>query len=197
MALTVGGGAAQWHINGEPAGSPAAVTAEVLAAWPEDAHLFFGAAGRPGGGWRGSLEEIAVHPRALDANAVRALAIEAARTTAGREWPVPVAARARLVSATTPDLEKLDTYRRMLVDHVYEVVSSSSPLPKRVSVLHWAVLDGAPVPGFPREEGKEYDLFLDPYDRRPELGGELTDITSDDYALPMFLEAGPPALPNP
>jgi hypothetical protein len=80
---------------------------------------------------------------------------------------------------------------------VYEVVSSSTPLPKRVSVLHWAVLDGAPVPGFPREEGKEYELSLDPYDRRPELAGELTDITSDDYALPMFLEAGTPALPKP
>ena len=27
-----------------------------------------------------------------------------------------------------PDLEKLDTYRRMLVDHVYEIVASSAPL---------------------------------------------------------------------
>jgi hypothetical protein len=192
VALAVGGGAARWQVNGEPAGAPVPVAAEVLAAWPEDAHLFFGAGGGPAGGWRGSLEEISVHPQALDEGAIRALAVEAARATAGREWPAPVTARGRLVSATTPDLEKLDAYRRMLVDHVYDITSSSAPLPKRISVLHWAVLDGAAVPGLPREAGREYDLILDPYERRPELGSELTDITSDDYALPMFLDVATP-----
>ena len=196
VALSLGGGAARWHVNGEAAGEPVPVAAEAVAAWPEDAHVFFGAGGPTGGGWRGSLEEITVHSNPLDPAAVRALAIEAAQATAGREWPVPVTARARLVAATAPDLDKLDTYRRMLVDHVYEVVSSSSPLPKRISVLHWAVLDAAAVPGLPREEGREYDLVLDPYDRRPELDSELTDITSDDYALPMFLDAATPPAPK-
>lgn len=196
VALTVGAGQARWFINGEAIGNPVAVTAESIAAWPEDAHLYFGTGSPPAGGWRGQLEEIALHPRALDATTVRALAIDAARTTAGREWPEPIVARARLVSATTPDLEKLDTYRRMLVDHVYEVIQSSSPIPKRISVLHWAVLDGARVPGLPRAEGKEYDLVLDPYDRRPELGSELTDITSEDYALPLFLDTATPPAPD-
>jgi hypothetical protein len=196
VALTLGGGTAQWHVNGEPAGPPTPVPAEAVAGWPEDSHLYFGAKSAPSGGWRGNLEEIVIHPRLLDAAAVRLLAIEAAKSTAGREWPAPVTARGRLVSATTPDLEKLDTYRRMLVDHVYEITSSSSPLPTRLSVLHWAVLDGARVPGLPREEGREYDLTLDAYASRPELVSELTDITSDDYALPLFLDVATPAAPE-
>ncbi len=196
VALTIGAGRVQWYVNGEPASEPVAVPEDALATWPEDAHLFFGAATPPGGGWRGNLEEIVLHPAALDAPAIRAIAIEAARATAARAWPVPVTARARLVSATTPDLDKLDTYRRMLVDHVYEVVRSSGALPKRISVLHWAVLDGASVPGLPREVAREYDLTLDPYDSRPELGSELTDITSEDFALPLFLDAATPPAPE-
>lgn len=196
LAVTLGGGAARWYVNGEASGEPVPVPAAAPAAWPVDAHLFFGADGPTGGGWRGCLEEVTLHPHPLDPAAVRALAVEAARTTAGRDWPVPVTARARLVSATAPDLEKLDTYRRMLVDHVYEIVASSAPLPQRISVLHWAVLDAAPVPGLPREENREYDLVLDPYDRRPELESELTDITSDDYALPMFLDVATPPAPK-
>lgn len=195
VGLVVGQGGAQWHINGEPSGPATPMAADALAAWPERAQVIFGAGSPPGGGWRGSLEGIVIHASASDGAAMRALAIEAAAATVGRDWPVPVTAKARLISATTPDLDKLDTYRRMLVDHVYEVVSSSSPLPKRISVLHWAVLDGAAVPGFPRTEGAEYDLVLDPYERRPELDSELTDISSDDYALPMFLDVTPPASP--
>jgi hypothetical protein len=87
----------------------------------------------------------------------------------------------------------------MLVDHTYEVtaVLEGALEAKKIAVLHWGVLDRQLVPGVPQPVGSEVELTLEPHADHPELQGELTDLTSDEFGLPLFLDVTTPHTPGP
>jgi hypothetical protein len=187
-------------LNGTDAGDPLAVPATLLSQCPEGRLILGQPAPVPPaatGRTRASLERLTVHARPLAPTDVAARA--EADLAAARDRPtVPrVRVRARVLEATEPDLDSLDTYHRMLVDHTYEVTAVIDGVleAKKIAVLHWGVLDDRLVPGFPRAVGAEVELELEAHAAHPELQGELTDLTSEEFGLPLFLDVATPAVP--
>jgi len=197
-------------LNGQWSGPAIPLPDTVSAAWP-DGRLILGqrpppapAAPRPAApaapdsrshaAPAASIQRLTVHARALPLQEITYRA-EVDRVATANRHPAPrVRARARVLHATTPDLSSLDTYHRLLVDHTYEVLEilEGTLNAQKIAVLHWAVLDDRPVPGFPRPISLEVELTLERHADRPELQGELTDLESDEFGLPLFLDVTPP-----
>jgi hypothetical protein len=204
VALVWQGDALRLALNGAWVGEPIALPPKLAKEWP-DGRLVLGPAAASEDATptastarhKASIERLTVHGRSLapEELATRAEADLAAAN--GRSVPPRLRVRARVVEATDPDPSALDTYHRMLVDHTYEVraVLEGTLDAKRISVLHWAVLDDRAVPGYPRSLGSEFELDLEPHAAHPELQGELTDLTSEEFGLPLFLDVSTPASP--
>lgn len=192
-------------VNGRWAGEPLTVPAGLAAQWPAG-KLILGqppAAPRPPAGTpegtqpSAAIERLTVHAGALAPTELAARAEDDLAATRDRPAIPRLRVRARVLEATEPDPDSLDTYHRMLVDHTYEVtaVLDGAIEAKKIAVLHWGVLDDRLVPGFPRLVGGEVELTLEPQAAHPELQGELTDLTSDEFGLPLFLDVATPAVP--
>ena len=194
-------------LNGKWAGPPLVIPSAIATQWPEG-KLTVGqppnasiapntrpAPDRP----KASLERITIHDRPLDIADIRRRADQDLAESKGRTTPPRLRLRARVLETTQPDPEALDTYHRMLVDHTYEVtaVLEGALEAKKIAVLHWGVLDRQLVPGVPQPVGSEVELTLEPHADHPELQGELTDLTSDEFGLPLFLDVTTPHTPGP
>ena len=159
-----------------------------------NARLKFGQEGTVPAGWSGRLQNVALYTREFGDQEVA--------THEKVSFPKPllptstIKLRAKLTAATIPDLTQLASYQRMLVDHTYEVIEvvSGKLDAKQVNVLHWAVLDRAKVPGFPREVGKEYELTIEPADQHPEIASELQQTESDDFEAAVYFDIATPPL---
>ncbi|MGI8603873.1 MAG: hypothetical protein ACR2OZ_12870 [Verrucomicrobiales bacterium] len=113
---------------------------------------------------------------------------------AGRAEVTPLRIEARLVAATPPEPERLEVYKRMLVDHTYDVVRSvegQGPVSKRIVVLHWAILDEKLVTGLPRGAGDKVELLIEPASVHPEIESELTITGQSDFSLPLYYDVAP------
>ena len=199
VAVAWNGRRADWFVDGTltrssnvvPVGSFEVASGSTLA---------FGdpAAPAPPRSWR--LEKIALRDEPLEA-------IEVAQ-----EWHAlknvirdrrPIAAtrlKARVLAATTPEPDRLDVYKRMLVDHTYEVIEVTrgpAPSAKRINVLHWAILDEKLVPGIPRPVDEVVELVIDPLDAHPELESELTIMTEIDSNVPAYHDIAGRDVPDP
>lgn len=198
LALVADGQSLRLAVNGQWTGDPVALPNGWTSRWP-DGRLVVGPPSavripRPA---QAVIERITLHARTVPIEdiAVRA----AADLAAAKDRPSSrrLRVRARVVEATDPDISTLDSYHRLLVDHTYEVtrVLEGQLDAKRIAVLHWAVLDDRLVPGFPRQVGAEVELELEPHAAHPELEGELTDLSSEEFGLPLFLDVATPASP--
>ena len=142
--------------------------------------------------WR--AEKVIFGSEVREAAAVAAEAKAAVAGAAGRAPSTPSLIRARVANATQPDPERLDVYKRMLVDHTYEVlrtVAGPKVSAARIAVLHWAILDEESVPGIPRQPGAEVELLIEPAETHPEIESELTITGEADYSLPLFYDIEP------
>jgi hypothetical protein len=121
------------------------------------------------------------------------------RMSVARSMPLAAAPRvrllARVLSATVPDPRRLESYRRMLVDHTYDVVEVLEGRcdAKRIAVLHWGMLDRQPVRGIPRAAGQTTELHLESADDHPELSSELQSTESADASLPLYYDISTPS----
>ncbi|HEY2573763.1 MAG TPA: hypothetical protein VGH65_06830, partial [Verrucomicrobiaceae bacterium] len=118
-----------------------------------------------GGGWNGGIMDIAIYDRALGSEEV-AQDSAAVLREAGKFPPAPqrVKLRGRVVeSSSPPALEDIAPYSGSLVADVYDVekVLSGGFKDKRILVKHWGLLNKTPVPGFPREIGKSFELVVE------------------------------------
>lgn len=158
----------------------------------KNTRLKFGQEGTVPAGWSGRLQNVALYAREFNDAEV------AAQEKVSIPKPLlpasSIKVRAKLAAATTPDLTQLASYQRMLVDHTYDVIEviAGKLDAKQVNVLHWAVLDRTKVPGFPREEGKEYELTLEPADQHPEISSELQQSESDDFEATVYFDTSTP-----
>lgn len=198
VALSLHDGRWAFALNGQAVGGEKPADPKLLAEWPMG-RLVLGGRSAPDKGWRASIERLSVHTAKFSAGQWAAQAKQNQEAVKSRAWPGRIRVRARLLEATEPDLERLDTYHRMLADHTYEVTSvlEGSCQDKKLLVLHWVALDDRAVPGYPREIGKEYELALESYKDHPELEGELTDLASSEFGLPMYVDAATPPGPVP
>lgn len=146
-------------------------------------------------GWEGRMQNVAVYGRDCPVSEIQAMA--STSKTNSLEATPRIRLKARLLLATEPDMDMLASYQRMLVDHTYEVVQvlDGEYEPKKIVVLHWAVLDRLPVPGIPKEIGEEYELTLESAEAHPELESELQIIESDDLAAAIYVDITTPENP--
>ena len=159
------------------------------------ARLMFGQAKPVPVGWEARMQNVAVYRRACPAPEINAMA--AASKPNSVEATPQIRLKARLLQATEPDMAMLASYQRMLVDHIYEVVKvlDGKYEAKKIVVLHWAVLDGLPVPGIPKEIGEECELTVESAEAHPELESELQIIEAEDLAAAVYVDVATPQNP--
>ena len=82
--------------------------------------------------------------------------------------------RGKLVeSDPMPTWEAFQPYREGFTTLLYEVeeVLEGNYAGGQILVRHWAMMDQKPVPGWPREIGKSYELEVEEWAAHPELTG--------------------------
>lgn len=181
-----------WFIDGNLVRTSENAPAELNL--PQGTQIKIGSANAswPARSWR--AEKVILGSEAPGAVAVAADAKAAATAASGRAPLTPSHIIARVIKATQPDPERLDVYKRMLVDHTYEVlrtVRGPKVSATRFAVLHWAILDEESVPGIPRQPGAEVELLIEPAERHPEIESELTITGESDFSLPLFYDIEP------
>jgi hypothetical protein len=125
---------------------------------------------RFGEGWNGTLEAVAIFNRRIDAEEAKQRYDLIAPRLGGRQ-PAPVSVvDAKLVTYTPPiPLEEMDTYRRLVCEHVFEVTEAvSGDAPKageKIRVRSWSTLDMQILPEkWKDKEGETFRLTLEPAD---------------------------------
>ena len=162
----------------------------------EPGALLLGGEGDAESDWDGSLQRIAIYGRPMGPDEVETHAASAAAflktlPPAPERWMV----EATLVEATrVPDLEELDTYRRALVENVYEigkVVEGGVPggVEKRIVVLEWVIMDRQPLPSSSElRPGARRRLTLESAEAHPELESEFRGSDHGEFLLPVFYD---------
>jgi hypothetical protein len=162
----------------------------------EPGPLLLGSGGDTESDWEGSLRRVAIYGRAIGSDEAARLAASGASylksvPPAPSRWTV----EATLAEATRiPELDELDTYRRALVENVYEisrVVKGTVPagVKTRIVVLEWVIMDRQLLPSS-REmrPGIVRRLTLESAEAHPELESEYRSSDHGAFHLPVFFE---------
>jgi hypothetical protein len=191
IGLSFTGKELQYFINGSQHSTHQA--AELDYSQFANASLTFGEAAAS---YRACLSQVGLYGKALSAAEMAEVSAKAAEVPIPPQ-PLRTAVKAKLLSATEPDLDSLGAYTRMIVDHTYEVIESAPGFAagSKVTVLHWGILDRKPVPGIPRELAQEYLLQLESAEGHLEISSELQIIDSPDLEAALWLDVSRPALP--
>jgi hypothetical protein len=160
--------------------------------------LTFGAEGQGAERWNGTLSEIAVWNRPLDAaeaasEAARVRRLVAARTAVARS---EIEVRLRALSPV-PSLAQISPYREALaVDEVELVRTLSGPDPgaRTLRIARWAIVDGQTLA--PRRIGESFRLVVEPFAAQPQLASNfLADRLPAAPDLPLLFDLGASAAP--
>ena len=166
------------------------------AAHPFDLHtlqpgpLRFGRDAAGNGSWRGTIEQIEIFNRALDAGE-----IVNRRASLEREWSqrqgVPrITVEAELVQASkTEEPEDIRPYRRSLSENLYRVrkVLSGELKAEKFIALQWSILDGQKQK-MARKPGDVVTLNLEAEEAHAELGGEHRSSELIEVDLPLLYD---------
>ncbi len=148
-----------------------------------------------GEGWEGDLEGVAIFSRAIGAAEAAGRFTGYSERLAGRRAAPRVVVDAELVAYTPPrPLDRMDTYRRCLCEHVFEVreVVSGELEGDTIRVLVWGTLDMEFLPpAFKGKEGERFRLVLEPAAANPQLGRELTERSDELDGAEFFLVGRP------
>ncbi len=156
----------------------------------EPQHLIFGDEDGGGRDWAGSLEGIAIYSRFIpEAEAKRHYKLYA-RKLENRKSPDRLVVEANLLEKVkTPPIDRLGTYRRCLVEYVYEVkkVVKGNLKAKKIIVAHWAIMDMKVLPE-KRSKNTTYRLSIESWEQHPQLQGELIETYLGEFGLPVFYD---------
>ena len=163
--------------------------------------LHFGGRERTPFPWRGTIEGVAIHARAIEAD-------EAARDYAAYASIIksrPVIARTRLLGtlatkAAVPKPEEISPYRDALVVYEYDVkqVLQGKYRGKRIRVAHWGLIDVQPTPTTRTPPGTECELLVERLADHPELEGQPLREPDGNLELAIFVDVanGPSGEPK-
>ena len=149
-----------------------------------------------GGGldWKGALEKVALYDRGITADEALQHHTLSRQSLEGRKAPPQAEIEARLVEATVPPgLDEIGTYRRALVENVYEVTAvKSGDLAKvgdQIVALQWVIMDGKLLPSAAElEPGQATRMRLEPAADHPELEGEFRSSDHSAFEATVFLD---------
>jgi hypothetical protein len=158
-------------------------------AWGER-ELVMGAGWSGAEPWRGRLEAVAVHPRALSSEEAAAEATAAAILRAGRRPARQVRFRGTLVrQADTTDVAAMRPYSRSMTAAEYRIdeLLAGEWADPTITVLHWMVMDNQRLPLADRKPGATVELVVEPLDDHPQLESSRRDeLTDGDLAAEVF-----------
>jgi hypothetical protein len=182
VVVSVSGGKTAAYVDGVPAKVPAIATGS----W-KPGELSFG------WGWDGDLEGVALFSRAIDATEAKQRFAGFSKRLSVRKPAPRLVVEAELVTYTPPrPLDRMDTYRRCLSEHLFKVskVVSGDLEAETIRVLDWGTLDMKMLPQeLKGKEGGRYRLTLERKEDNPQLKKELTEL-SDDLDSPEFFLIG-------
>jgi hypothetical protein len=183
LAVSCHDGAASASLDG----APAVVLAGLGAALPGRDRLALA-----GGGWRGSIEGIAVYRRALQPAEIAASAGAYAGLVAGLKDAKTTRIHAALSARSLiPELGEIRPYRDALVVCEYDTDPQNSTLGTRLYVAQWGIIDGVPTPLAGLAIGSACDLELEDIADHPELESAwLADTLAHQPSAAIFVEAG-------
>ncbi|MGI8604951.1 MAG: hypothetical protein ACR2OZ_18425 [Verrucomicrobiales bacterium] len=193
LGLTVREGEVVWNFDGEAFPGNTSLGPASLAAWRSGVRrLVFGDAEQQGSaGWRGRLDHVLLRCGPVEWTESRDNTANALRF--GPERKLTRVQRIRAKLSEMPLANPRDP--RALVQQTYdvvEVISGKFDQP-RLAVLHWAVLDGRPVPSRPAQAGGIFELQVVPADRHSQLESERIHLSPHDFQLPLYFDATPPS----
>ncbi len=195
LALYYHAGKVDWVMDGQILAGGAELGPGTLAAWkPERVQrLAFGDPLLPADStWEGELSHVT-----LSAGPLADHRIDARNASLDRSsHSVPRTTRFVGKLVETAPVLSLDP-RRQLVQNIYEVekMLAEELVYTHVSVFHWAVLDGQPVPSLPTKIGQLYTVAAVPVDRRRELDSEVVSLTATGFKWPTFFDVSRPTAP--
>ncbi len=187
VAVVIGEGRVRTYVNGRRAGRDVTYRGD-LGNWTQ-AKLRFGARWVLGGDWRGRIEGIALHRRALTRDEVARQFNAYRAKVADRKPPRRFTVRGKLVeTSTVPPLSAIEPYPRCLVVNTYEVAGAGEAA-GRILVAHWAYLADQRVPVH-SEVGKMYPLVIERMEDHPHLERERVINEALDLDASLYVDVG-------
>ncbi|MBA3685220.1 MAG: LamG domain-containing protein, partial [Planctomycetes bacterium] len=199
VAVTFAAGRMRCYLDGRRALVGEEVPGD-LKAWTAKA-IRFGDDGSGTRRWSGSLCDLAIRSRAIDASEAAAHAAQASERARNRA-PAARAVVDAVMSGHTPaaDPKAIAPYVRCLSLSTYDVTSvvEGTLDAKRIAVWQWSVMDGKRLPEYEAMKvGATYRIVLEAFSDHPEQGPERqTNTLEDTLDLPEFYDiafATPPA----
>ncbi len=199
LLVTYGGGTLSAFVNGKQTFERSGLGID-FGSWDASMPVIFGDEAGGGRDWQGRLEGVAIFARAMgkpEAEYQNKLSVKNRGPRYGLGQGVtPALVSAKLLESTAPPtLEEMDSYRRALVENVYEVqkvVSGSvSGLEKDnlIIVQQWAVMDGKELEfAKSRKPGLITELTVEPVGDHPELEGEFLSSDHEHFGPPKLLD---------
>ena len=171
-------------LNGSPLPDDAARGyAELLLGTPA-------AAGQPA--WKGKIEALAVHGRALDKEELSRDRLAMAGILSGRKTPPQIEVQATLIGKSKiPDPREIAPYRNALIVNEYRVkkVLKGRYAQKTIRVAQWGMLDLKATPLAAQEPGTSVKLVLETFADHDELVPELiSDTLKENFDLTLYTD---------
>jgi len=163
----------------------------------DDGELVFGGGPRekadapPEHFWRGKLESIAWHSRALTAKEVQADSESRLKRIAEREQLPALRVRATLHQRSeNPDIRQIAPYVRALAvyEYIVEEVLQGEHHQPLIRVAHWTIMEKQTLPIADRPVGGSCELTLEPFEAQPQLTAEWLSDTLDISELQLYYD---------
>lgn len=153
-----------------------------------------------GGPWTGNIERVALYSRGLGQEEVEEAWKEASAMLTERTRPTRNLVKAKLVEwPELPAGEALKESANWLQASVWEIeqVFTGAVTDKRITRLHWAVLDGKPVPRPEVQVGQSMEFSIEPVTDHPETGAAKVHHAVTAGEAPVWFDATVPGRHKP
>jgi hypothetical protein len=199
IRATIKDGEVFWSLDNQGMAGKSELGPPSLAAWRADRvkRLIFGDPNPQGtAGWHARLDHVLARTTQGDWMELRDNVANALRFSRERLLARSVRIRARLLELAPPPASPARQARE-LVQQVYDVVEvvSGKYEGKRLSVLHWATLDGEATASRPTQPGRVYELLVAAADHHPELESEPIHLGPEEFRLPLYFDLSTPNVP--
>ena len=164
-----------------------------LGGW-EPMPLLFGNEFGGGRNWKGSLQSIAISNRFIGPQEAAEHFNLVDTQLKDRQPAKQTVVTARLVETTkTPTLDEMGTYRRALIENVYEVTKvTSGAIPggaSRIIVNQWVVMDRKTLPSAAKfKQGFSTTLTLESMSDHPELASEFRSSDHSEFNAQSYYD---------
>jgi len=148
--------------------------------------------------WKGRIDRLTLHRRALKADEARALAESVGAEMKKLSSLPPLRLKATLLRKSAYAAPRTITYRSVMAVYEYRVeqVLAGKYEEKEIRVAHWMYIDFILLTNTQREAGKSYELAVEPMKFNAQVGNiteydSLKKANNEDLDMEKFYDCGP------